>query len=83
MGEPLRIGALISGTGTNLKAILEACDSGIIAGTVVFAGTDNPDAPGLAHARSRGVPVFAVDYRAITDQHRRNPCPMISTSRRS
>jgi phosphoribosylglycinamide formyltransferase-1 len=73
MIETLRIGALISGTGTNLKAILEAFENGTIAGKVVFAGTDNPDAAGLAHARSRGVPVFAVDYRAIIVQHRRDP----------
>ena len=61
----LRIGALISGSGTNLTAIIDGCKSRRIDGAVVFAGADNPSAAGLAKARARGAETFVVDYRQI------------------
>ncbi|MFH1673561.1 MAG: phosphoribosylglycinamide formyltransferase, partial [Pseudomonadota bacterium] len=42
MGK-IRIGALVSGGGTNLQAIIDACEAGRINGQVVFVGSDNPD----------------------------------------
>jgi len=32
MGKKIRIGALISGSGTNLQAIIDSCESGMIDG---------------------------------------------------
>lgn len=66
----LRIGALISGTGTNMTAVLKACKAGQIDGSVVFVGADNADAAGLKKARAAGVPTFFVDYRQIIRQFR-------------
>jgi folate-dependent phosphoribosylglycinamide formyltransferase PurN len=43
----IRIGALISGSGTNLQAIIEACDDEKIEGRMVFVGSDDPEASGL------------------------------------
>ena len=63
--ESIRIGALISGGGTNLQAIVDACANGRINGKMVFVGTDNPDAGGLARARQVHIPTFVVDYRSI------------------
>ena len=73
MNRELRIGALISGSGTNLQAIIEACESGQIAGKVVFVGSDNPDTSGLRHASDRGIPAFVVDYGAIIRKYRETP----------
>lgn len=73
MTRQLRIGCLISGSGTNLQAILEACDSGFINGHVCFVGSDNPNAVGLKRARSRKIPVFVVDYRALSDSVGKSP----------
>ncbi len=42
MNAAIRIGALISGGGTNLQAIIDACESGTIDGKMVFVGSDNP-----------------------------------------
>lgn len=69
----LRIGALISGSGSNLQAILDACESGKISGTVVFVGSDNPGSTGLQRASDRNIPTFVVDYGAMIRRYRRNP----------
>lgn len=63
--SPLRIGALVSGGGTNLKAVIDACADGRIEGCVVFVGSDNPEAFGLARAEKSGIPTFVTDYAKI------------------
>lgn len=68
MKKPIRIGALISGTGSNLDAIIGACSSGQINGRVVFAGADNPGAKGLEKAKNAGIPTFVVNYTEIIRQ---------------
>ncbi|MBW2107628.1 MAG: phosphoribosylglycinamide formyltransferase [Deltaproteobacteria bacterium] len=65
MTDHIRIGVLISGGGSNLQAIIDACQAGRIDGRVVFVGSDNPDAQGLARATKHGIPTFVVDYRSI------------------
>jgi len=65
MGKDFRIGALISGSGTNLQAIIDACEAGRIKGKLAFVGSDNPDAKGLERARRRKIPTFIVDYSSI------------------
>ena len=65
MTTKIRIGALISGGGPNLKAIIDACGNGRINGRMVYVGSDNPDADGLAKARRENIPTFVVDYKSI------------------
>lgn len=65
MKQPIRIGALISGTGSNLNAIISACNTGEINGRVVFAGADNPGAKGLKTAGEQNIPTFVVNYADI------------------
>jgi phosphoribosylglycinamide formyltransferase-1 len=71
--KKIRIGALISGSGTNLQSIIAACQRGEIEGRVVFVGSDNPDAAGLEKARQNNIPTFVVDYPEILMQTRKNP----------
>ncbi len=73
MNPNLRIGALISGGGTNLQAVIDACENHSIGGQVVFVGTDNPEARGLERARRHGIPSFVVDYGAILQNYRHDP----------
>jgi len=79
MNSKLRIGALISGGGTNLQAVIDSCENHSISGRVVFVGSDNPDAKGLERARRHGIPSFVVDYGAIIRDYRakktRQPLP--------
>lgn len=73
MAEKIRIGALISGGGTNLQAIIDSCESGGIDGEIVFVGSDNLDAKGLDRGRQHGIPTFVVDYSAIIGGYKNNP----------
>jgi phosphoribosylglycinamide formyltransferase-1 len=61
---PLRLGVLISGRGSNLLAILEAIERGEVPATVALVGCNRAEAPGLAHATSRGIQTF-VATRAL------------------
>lgn len=70
MIKRIRIGALISGSGTNLKAIIDACNDNRIAGELTFVGSDTPDAPGFRWAAENQIPTFAIDYGAIIRQYR-------------
>lgn len=49
-----RLGVLVSGQGSNLRAILEACATGAIDGTVTLVAA-NRDCPALKIARDAGV----------------------------
>jgi len=73
MNAAIRIGALISGGGTNLQAIIDACESGSINGRMAFVGSDNPSAGGLERARHHGIPHFVVDYLTILRRFRSHP----------
>ena len=54
-----RIAVLVSGGGTNLQAILDAQDSGIIhSGEVVLVATSNPNAYAITRAQNHGVPTY-------------------------
>ncbi len=76
MHSAIRIGALISGGGTNLQAIIDACRSGSIDGRMIFVGSDNPSAGGLERARRHGISQFVVDYRAILGRFRSQPAQL-------
>ena len=73
MDKKIRIGALISGSGTNLQAIIDSCESGKIDGKMVFVGSDNPDAYGLERARKHKIPTFVVNYRSIIQAYQKEP----------
>lgn len=73
MTGKLRIGALASGGGTNLQAIIDACEKQRIDGEMVFVGADNPDAGGLERAASHGIPTFFVSYQKIISGFKKDP----------
>jgi phosphoribosylglycinamide formyltransferase-1 len=55
----LSVVALISGSGSNLRALLEAANNPLNGFKIIAVGSDNP-ADGLAHAELFGVPTFVV-----------------------
>ena len=73
MRKKINIGALISGGGSNLQAIMDACDKGSVHGKIVFVGSDNPAAKGLDRAKQNEIPCFSVDYGAIARQAKTEP----------
>jgi phosphoribosylglycinamide formyltransferase-1 len=50
-----RLAVLISGRGSNLRAILDAISAGSLDATIAIVVSNKPDAPGLSHARAAGV----------------------------
>lgn len=55
---------LISGGGSNLRALLEACRDPQYPAHVVAVGADR-DADGLAHAEAFGIPTFSVPFTSF------------------
>lgn len=60
----LSVVVLISGSGSNLRALLQAADNPLYPARIVAVGSDVP-ADGLAHADEFGVPTFVVNPRAF------------------
>ncbi|WP_017574235.1 phosphoribosylglycinamide formyltransferase [Nocardiopsis kunsanensis] len=59
---------LISGTGSNMSALLDACRAPEYGAQVVAVGSDRPGAGGLERAEADGVPTFVVPFRDYTDR---------------
>lgn len=60
----LTVAVLISGTGSNLRALLEAARHPDFPARIVVVGADR-DAEGLAHADEFGIPTFTASFRAF------------------
>lgn len=58
--EPLRVAVLISGAGSNLLALLEALDPGLVQWVGVVS--DRANAEGLLRSRHLGLPTQSVEY---------------------
>ena len=72
-GEAARVVVLISGTGTLLQALIDACRSADYGVRVVAVGSDRPRAAGLARAEAAEIPTFVqsvADYPARPDWDR-------------
>lgn len=54
---------LVSGSGTNLQALLEACEDPAYGAHVVAVGSDRPGATALDRAEKAGVPTFVCRVR--------------------
>ena len=60
----LSVVVLISGSGSNLRALLEATEDPRMPVRILAVGADNP-ADGLEHAELFGIPTFVVNPRAF------------------
>ena len=63
MDKLLKIGVLVSGSGSNLQSILDACASGQLQARVVCVISNKADAYALERARAAGVPALHLDHR--------------------
>jgi len=69
-GEPLRLGVLASGAGTNLQAILDRLHGGSV--VVAAVASDRPEAEALVRAQRAGVPAAAFARDAFGDRPARD-----------
>jgi phosphoribosylglycinamide formyltransferase 1 len=63
-----RLVVLVSGTGTNLQALLDACADPRYGAQIVAVGADREGIGGLDRAARAGVPMFAVRLRDYSDR---------------
>jgi len=66
--SPARIVVLVSGAGTNLQALLDACAESSYGARVVAVGADRDDIEGLALADRAGVPTFVAKVDDYTSR---------------
>jgi phosphoribosylglycinamide formyltransferase-1 len=64
----LKIGVLVSGRGSNLQAIIDACDEGKIPAQVVVVISDVAGAPALERARSKEIDAVHVNYSDFSEK---------------
>ncbi|WP_018140648.1 phosphoribosylglycinamide formyltransferase [Thioalkalivibrio sp. ALJ7] len=60
---PQRLVVLISGRGSNLGALIEACEQGQIPARIVGVVSNRPDAGGLGFAEQHGIPSQVLNHR--------------------
>ena len=59
----LKLGVLLSGRGSNLRALITAAKDPAYPAKIVSVLSDRPEAPGLAYARTAGLPAVAIPHR--------------------
>ncbi len=59
------IAVFVSGSGTNLQALMNACDSGELLATVSIVVTDNPDCYAIKRAEAARIPVHIHDRKML------------------
>ena len=69
-GEPLRVGVLASGTGTNLQALLDTVHQH--EALIVAVGADRPSAQALERARSAGIDTAVFELADHPDRDARD-----------
>jgi phosphoribosylglycinamide formyltransferase-1 len=67
--KKIRIGALASGGGTNLQAIIDRCADGSIDAEIVQLICNNPGAGALDRAEKAGIPCRIINHRDFSDRN--------------
>ncbi len=58
LGRAARLVVLVSGTGTLLQALIDACSDPAFGAEIVAVGSDRPGVKGLERAVSANIPTF-------------------------
>ncbi|MEG1830929.1 MAG: phosphoribosylglycinamide formyltransferase [Raoultibacter sp.] len=65
--DPLKIGVLLSGSGTNLQALIDAIAQGSLNAEIVEVIASRPDAYGLKRAQQAGIPTCSLNREVYAD----------------
>jgi phosphoribosylglycinamide formyltransferase-1 len=66
MGRRVKLGVLISGSGSNLQSIIDRIEDGCLAADIACVISNNAGAFGLERARRHGIPALHIDHRQFT-----------------
>ncbi len=64
----LQLGVLISGRGSNLQALIDACATVGFPARIALVLSNKPDAAGLGRAQAAGIPTAVVNHRDFADR---------------
>lgn len=64
-GQKARLVVLISGSGSNLQSLIDACDAGLLNAEIVAVISNKSGVHGLARATAANIPNIAIDHRAF------------------
>ncbi len=67
MTQPLKIGVLLSGSGTNLQALIDDIAAGALNAEIVQVVSSRPDAYGIERAQAAGIPVLVMNKTLYAD----------------
>lgn len=65
--QPLKIGVLISGSGSNLQAIIDQIELGLLNAEITVVISSRPDAYGLIRAKEAGIPTISLNKEVYKD----------------
>jgi phosphoribosylglycinamide formyltransferase-1 len=68
MARRVPIGVLISGSGTNLQAIIDAIEAGKLDAKIGVVVSNKPEAHGLARARKHGIPTEVLNHKNFSSR---------------
>lgn len=68
MARRCKTAILISGSGTNLQAFIDAVASGTLDLDLAVVFSNRPDAYGLTRARNAGIPTACIEHRLFADR---------------
>jgi phosphoribosylglycinamide formyltransferase-1 len=63
MSDPIRIGVLVSGNGSNLQSIIDHCVQGKLDAVIACVISNNAEAFALERAKKHDIPAFYLDHR--------------------
>jgi len=66
--SPLKAGVLISGTGSNLKALIDAIAANGLDLNIVRVVSNRAEAPGIVHATTAAIPVSVISHIDFPDR---------------
>lgn len=63
INKAARLIVLVSGSGSNLQAIIDGCASGAIPGSIAAVIANRPNCKGLDRATHAGIPAITIDHK--------------------
>jgi phosphoribosylglycinamide formyltransferase 1 len=63
MADPLKLGVLISGSGSNLQSIIDNIEKGSLNAVIKIVISNNPDAYGITRAKKHSLPVAVLNHQ--------------------
>ncbi|HYM18867.1 MAG TPA: phosphoribosylglycinamide formyltransferase [Micropepsaceae bacterium] len=66
MGDKLKVGVLISGRGSNLKALIDACANEDFPARIAIVISNVRTAGGLSHAKDAGIPAAIIPHKEFS-----------------